>query len=184
MTRASVLGSSNHCRTIGVSSGSSLKTLEQTGQGARLQVAGTYTVTFAWSNCIDGYSDDLRVRIYTGAITQRGAAAEVRFTHPQFVRNSADRGNVLHGQVDAATLLLSADGGSYYAYYGPAFSPFLIEVIADNSRLVTIGAMTLTSTATGFAGPVSGSIVHYGPLYPRDRYLGMCRSGQVEFKRQ
>ena len=152
--------------------------------GPRANVEGSYTVTFDWSNCTNGFRDDLRRRVYSAAIKQSGAQIEVRFTEPAFLHNSANRGDLMTGRVDPNGMHLYADSGYYYYYYGAAFSPFLVELLPDNHRLAIWGTAFLAQSGNRFSGALEGS-AQFGRGTGRNiAFLGGCNNGNVSFERR
>jgi hypothetical protein len=152
--------------------------------GPRLTVDGNYTVTFDWSNCSNGFRDDLRRRVYGAVLKQSGAEVEVRFTEPSFVHNSANRGDLMQGHVDPSGMYLNADSGFYYSYYGAPSSPFLVELLPDSYRLTTTGAAFLPQSGGRFSGAMTGRAQLSRGSAQFETFLGECRAGSVSFERR
>jgi hypothetical protein len=117
-------------------------------------------------------------------VTQQGSAVEVRFTEPGFMTARGTLSNRMLGVADASGLTLSTQGDDYSYFYYRQNAPSLIEIAADNSRLITLGSVVLQQTTNGFAGTMRGRLANYGPNYPADGYRGQCSNGQVTFIRQ
>jgi len=153
--------------------------------GPRLTVEGSYTATFEWSRCINGFRDDLRRRVYGAIVKQVGAQLEIRFTDAEFVHNSANRGDLMDGHVDPNGIYVFADSGYYYAYSGAASAaPFLTELLPDSYRLVTYGRAFLAQSGNRFSGKIDGGLELYRRVSQGDAYLGGCSDGNVTFERR
>ncbi len=151
--------------------------------GARLQVEGTYTAAFNWSNCGASFPAELRQRVYIAVVKQAGSQIEVRFTEPEFVHNSANRGDLMTGRVDPAGIHVFADSGYYY-WYGAAYSPFLTELLPDNYRLVSWGEAYLIQSGNRFSGAMQGGASHYRWVGQSQTFLGSCSLANVMFERR
>ena len=152
--------------------------------GPRPEVAGTYSVTLDLTACRDGFRVEYARRVYTAVVQQSGTNLEVRFTEPAFAINSINRGNLMQGRVQGGSLFLEALTNYYYYYYGPSSYPFLVETLPDGSRLVVTGSATLVEAGGSYMGKLNGWASNFGPLFPRDKYLGGCSTGQLTFTRR
>ncbi len=152
--------------------------------GPRLKVDGAYTVTFDWSSCVSAFRNEFRHRVYSAVVKQSEAEIEVRFTEPEFVHNSANRGDLMEGRVGPSGMHLFADSGYYYAYYGAGSAPYLTELLPDNHRLVSWGTVFLTQSGNRFSGAIQGGAALYRRVGQNDTYLGGCNSGTVTFERR
>ena len=148
----------------------------------RLNVAGTYTVTFDWLSCGDEFRADLRRRVYTAVVKQSAANIEVQFTEPEFVRRSAISPNVIRGRVQPNGIYLVAEPDYSYPI-GPEYSSFLVEVLPDNYRLAATGRAFLFQSGRRFSGAFSGSAWLYRQGQT-DFVSPMCTTGNVSFEQR
>ena len=151
--------------------------------GPRLAVAGTYTATFDWSPCPASFRDDLRRRVYSADIAEARGRVFVRFTSPAFAMVNGVPGNLMDGGADAISVVIATPTGTDQGFYGPPSYP-VIEILPDDTRLVLFVTATLSPTAAGFAGPLTGEATHYGRRYPLDPQLGSCSAGTLTLERQ
>ena len=151
--------------------------------GERLQVAGTYTATFNWSNCGAAIPAELHLRVYTAVVKQAGSQIEVRFTEPSFVHNNANLGDLMTGRVDPAGMHVFADSGYYY-WYGEAYAPYLTELLPDGHRLVSWGEAYLMQAGNRFSGTLQGEAWLYRRVGQTQTFLGSCRVANVSFERR
>ena len=156
-------------------------TLELPLAGPRLEFSGTYTVVFDWRACSGRVRLAEPRRVYTAVVTQAGPTLDVRFTDGVFAVNSASRGNMMQGQIDAARITLYAQRGSSYYYYGPSDYPFLVERLPDDSRLVVSGTATLLPSGASFSGEFKGFLEIYERSYPGGMQAGNCRDAALSF---
>ena len=117
--------------------------------------SGTYTLTItAAGDCRVGLGqghlpEDVRVRSYTGVVTQRGAELEVVLTGATFpviggTAHDRFRGSVEPGRV---VFLLNFDDGDW---------PDLLEQLATSTFLVVHGTVVATGPADRLAGMLDG----------------------------
>ena len=156
-------------------------TLELPLTGPRLQFSGTYTATFDWRACSSAVQFERR-RIYTAVVTQAGPVLDVRFTDQFFAINSAKRGNMMQGQIDAAGVTLYADRGfSLTYYYGPTYYPFIVERLPDGNRLVASGTAKLVQSGVSFSGDLKGAVEIYTQGFPYSLLVGTCSDASLSF---
>ena len=151
--------------------------------GSRLALSGTYTATFDFAQCTDNFQQDFRRRIYSTTVTQTNSRVAVRFTSPRFATLNGVAGNVMDGNADAISVVLATPVGADFGFYGGPDLP-VIEILPDDTRLVFWVKATLSPTASGFSGPLTGEVAHYGPFYPLDTVRGRCAAGTLTMDRQ
>ncbi len=151
--------------------------------GPRLNVAGTYTVVFDWSQCGPGFPVDLRRRVYAAVVQQSADNIQVEFTEREFLRRSASRPNLIYGRVHADGIYLIAEPDYYYPI-GPGYSSLLTEILPDNYLLAIWGRAFLAQSGHRFSGTFKGNAW----LQRADQASGLdsanCMSGNVSFERR
>jgi hypothetical protein len=142
---------------------------ELTLAGARLDLAGPYTLTIdiacATSTPVPA---DVRQRRYAAFLTQSGPTVDVVLTESSRFRiNSAGRGNRFSGHVDAAgaTFRLDdflTDSVWYFAIpYEPSAYPSVVEQLSSGTILIMSGATVTRQAADGLSGDLAGSVYHF-----------------------
>jgi hypothetical protein len=154
--------------------------------GARLGLAGNYTLTVAADSCTGAGNlpGDLRTRTYAASIAQSGGALTVTLSGANFRVNSTGRGNRFQGRADAAgaTFTLGPGSAYYYFYYGPSSFPDVVEQLPDSTHFVVSGTADTSATPSGLSGALNGSLQRFDSRFPSDWFsLGECTSPTLRF---
>ena len=146
-------------------------------------VAGTYTMTIAVSECPEHeypgpLVEEVRQRTYTAIVTQEGSLIQVTLIGPRFATVFGRQASNFTGRVlgARASFVLNGLETLPYTYYSTD-APDVAEWLSDSTYLVPSGTADLTVSANRWDGTLKGSMSHLAWV-PNGRKLGRC-SGSI-----
>jgi hypothetical protein len=181
--RATKAGYRERTETLEVGAHRSLD-FEITLAAPRLDLRGTYDLTFEVQSCAGKLPSEARLRTYQASVRQDDQNLTVQLSGGDFIVVD-NRGDRFEGTLRPDNLVVFSIGEDFfpYYYYYTTPRPGFVERLTDTESLVVIGTVTAKGSPAAISGTLMGTIglvARTGP--PFWPFSVLCHSDEHRFE--